>query len=223
LLNRSNPSTFYEPSARSPAKWPISGTKNRNERVAIGRSSGSNELASCLHTPNLIIEIATGLCYSAVTMAESKLVLKSDSEGNSKSLAEEARGTSLEISIHDGDGILYLTDNSIVHLQMRLSEFGTQVLKEARSIEHTEHVGSGAPEITAAHIDEAWWVSRRRIRRSKHPVLIAAMRIIETFGSAGVGIAATHLKDNWGAGLFIASTLFTVGAFLLEAQVSAKD
>src|SRR5258708_31834581 len=101
--------------------------------------------------------------------------------------AAAATKPSLAIQFNDDNELNHLTAHSVTHLTRRLGEFSLQVLREARSIEHTEHVGSGPPEITAAHIDEAWWVSRRRIRRSKHPILGAVARVTQAFGIAGFG------------------------------------
>jgi hypothetical protein len=64
----------------------------------------------------------------------------------------------------------HLTSNSKTHLEARIEQFTTQVITEAKAIEQREHVGKGPPEVTAAHIDEAWWVLRRRIRGARRPV-----------------------------------------------------
>src|SRR5580700_343533 len=88
-----------------------------------------------------------------------------------------AERPSLVIQFDDKAELMHLTPPSLTYVTRRLGEFGLQVLREARSIERTEHVGSGPPEITAAHIEEAWWVSRRRIRRSKHPIVGAMARV----------------------------------------------
>src|SRR5258708_37579524 len=74
----------------------------------------------------------------------------------------------VEIALQDDHGLNNLTEASKVHLRNRLGDFAAQVLNESRSIERAEHVGSGPPEITAAHIDVAWWGSKRRIRPSRH-------------------------------------------------------
>jgi hypothetical protein len=85
-------------------------------------------------------------------------------------------------------------------------------------------VGSGPPEITAAHIDEAWWVNRRRIRRSKHPFWGAVVRVAQAFGIAGFGIGVTSLKSkSWGPWVFAGCTVATFIAFLLEVYLQRTE
>jgi len=119
--------------------------------------------------------------------------------------------------------VTFLTTNSVNHIQMRLSDFAKQVLQEARAIEKTEHVGKGSPEITAAHIDEAWWVTRRRIRRARHPALMGLCRIVEGFGTLAVSVGATNLKSTWGIALFVGSVLVTATAYVVELQLARSD
>jgi hypothetical protein len=135
-----------------------------------------------------------------------------------------AEKPSLAIQFDDEHELDHLTPPSKTHLTRRLGEFGLQVLREARSIEHTEHVGSGPPEITAAHIDEAWWVSRRRIRRSKHPILGAVARVAQAFGIVGFGVGVSNLKaESWGPWVFAGCTVATFMAFLLEVYLQRTE
>jgi hypothetical protein len=129
----------------------------------------------------------------------------------------------LQVSTGDPRALDHLTHPSVVHLKNRLGDFCAQVLREARSIERAEHVGTGPPEITAAHIDEAWWVSRRRIRHAKHPVWNAIARLVEVCGVAGLGIGASNLKATWGPTLFVLSTVATIAAFLAEGFLARND
>jgi hypothetical protein len=145
--------------------------------------------------------------------------------GDSQAVAPAADAyQKLDLQLTDGQALQHLTDPSITHLKNRLSDFSGQVLREARLIEKAEHVGSGPPEITAAHIDEAWWVSRRRIRRSKHPILNALARLTEVCGVAGFGIGASNLTaKSWGPTLFIISAIATIVAFLGEGYLARNE
>jgi hypothetical protein len=141
-----------------------------------------------------------------------------------KTQGASAEKSSLTIQFSDDKELVHLTNPSLIHLQTRLGEFTVQVLRESRSIEHTEHVGSGPPEITAAHIDEAWWVCRRRIRHSKHPILGVIVRVAQAFGIAGFGVGIAYLKTTWwGAWLFAGCTLATFLAFLLEVHLQRTE
>jgi hypothetical protein len=117
----------------------------------------------------------------------------------------------------------HLTQHSVVHLEDQLGHFASQVVREAQAIEKSEHVGHGPPEVTAAHIDEAWWVARRRIRRRRHPYWLIFARAAETLGSAGFGVGATMLQKPSGVAVFIGSVVALLAGFLIEAYVSARE
>jgi hypothetical protein len=142
--------------------------------------------------------------------------------GQTNAGLNQASSHSLTLEI-GAETLAHLTTNSVTHVQTRLSEFASQVLHEARAIEKTEHVGKGSPEITAAHIDEAWWVCRRRIRRSRHPILIGLCRIFEGFGTLAVSVGFTNLKSSWGLTVFGFSVVLTATAYLVEMQLARSD
>ena|ERR1700676_1056879 len=135
-----------------------------------------------------------------------------------------AEKPSLAIQFNDGHELDHLTAHSVTFLTTCLGEFSLQVLREARSIERTEHVGSGPPEIIAAHIEEAWWVSRRRIRRSKHPTGGVVVRVAQAFGIVGFGVGASNLKSEWwGPWVFVGCAVATCIAFLIEVHLQRTE
>lgn len=136
---------------------------------------------------------------------------------------EPLKTCSIEVALEGSDALDNLTAPSRNHLTSRIAEFAVQVLREARAIEKSEHVGKGSPEITAAHIDEAWWVVRRRIRHSRHPVALTATRILQTVGSICVGLGITYVQHPWGATTFVAAALFTLGSFLAEQLLARGE
>lgn len=124
----------------------------------------------------------------------------------------------------DGPGSLeYLTVSSRTHLEGMVKSFTEQVVAEAKAIEQREHVGKGPPEVTAAHISEAWWVMRRKVRRGRRPFLTFLLRAIETLGAAGIGIGATNYSKRWGAVTFIVCVLIVCAAFVCEAFALRGD
>jgi hypothetical protein len=137
--------------------------------------------------------------------------------------AAPRKGDGISIRLEDSEALDHLTLNSKTHLVGRIQDFTSQVIGEAKAIEQREHAGKGPPEVTAAHIDEAWWVIRRRIRGVRHPVLTTTARAFETFGAAGIGVGATAFQKKWGPIVFIVSCLITMGAFLLEAYSTRRD
>jgi hypothetical protein len=98
-----------------------------------------------------------------------------------------------------------------------------QVLREGKATEESEHVGKGPPEVTAAHIDEAWWVMRRRVRRSRYPVLEVIVWVLQVPGASGIGVGATAVQQTWGAVVFVAGSLVKLVGFLVEVHLSRKD
>jgi hypothetical protein len=137
----------------------------------------------------------------------------------------------ISVRLEGMEGLDHLTSNSQKHLEGRIQDFAVQVIAEARAIEQREHAGKGPPEVTAAHIAEAWWVIRRRIRHARHPILLVVARALETFGVAGIGVGATvflsvgvtDFQKKWSPIVFIASCLVTMGAFLLEVYTARRD
>ena len=137
----------------------------------------------------------------------------------------------VSVRLEGSEGLAHLTNNSQAHLEGRIEQFTVQVIAEARAIEQREHAGKGPPEVTAAHIDEAWWVVRRRIRRARHPILAIIARALETLGAAGIGIGATiflganttDLQKKWGPLTFILSCIATMGGFLVEEFTVRRD
>jgi hypothetical protein len=128
-----------------------------------------------------------------------------------------ANADPVAVRLEGAEGLDHLTQSSKTHLEIRLRDFTVQVVAEAKAIEQREHAGKGPPEVTAAHVDEAWWVVRRRIRRARHPILTLLARAFETFGAAGIGVGASLFQARWGPTVFMASCLITMSAFLLEA------
>jgi hypothetical protein len=143
-------------------------------------------------------------------------------EGRAQAVPSRKSET-VSVRLDGTEGLDHLTSNSKTHLEGRIQDFTVQVITEARAIEQREHAGKGPPEVTAAHIDEAWWVVRRRIRRARHPILTLTARAFETFGAAGIGVGATAFQKKWGSVVFIASCLATMAAFLLEAYTARRD
>jgi hypothetical protein len=177
------------------------------------------------HVPFLLFEeISVLQRITMVSFAVSKNMSSPDTHLQLKTETVATEKRSLVVQFGDEKALDHLTNPSLIHLSNRLGDFAVQVLREARSIETTEHVGSGPPEITAAHIDEAWWVSRRRIRRSKHPILGVIIRVMQAFGIAGFGVGISFLKTTWwGAWVFAGCTLGTFLAFLLEVYVQRTE
>ena len=130
---------------------------------------------------------------------------------------------SLTVRLDGAESLDHLTASSKTHLEGRIQQFTVQVVAEAKAIEQREHAGKGPPEVTAAHIDEAWWVLRRRIRGAKHPILVVLARTIQAFGAAGVGVGATSFQAKWGQVVFMICCVATFGAFLLEMYAGKRD
>jgi hypothetical protein len=130
---------------------------------------------------------------------------------------------SITLQLEHIESLEYLTSNSRFHFERKITDFAIQVTAEAKAIEQREHAGKGPPEITAAHIDEAWWVVRRRIRHARYPILTLSARVLEAVGAAGIGVGATAFHEKWGAITFIVSCLTVMCAFLAEAYTANRD
>lgn len=102
------------------------------------------------------------------------------------------------------------------HFTASVQVYVRQLFNEALNIEGIEHAGSGPPEITAAHVEEAKWILIRRQRRhARSSRWIAILRIGQGLTSAAIGIGASNFKESWGAlmcigGVFVGSMLLIV-------------
>ncbi len=104
-----------------------------------------------------------------------------------------------------------------------LKEYAEMLLSESKSIETLEHTGSGPPEITAGHVEEAKWVlirrHRRRLRSSK---LATTARIGQFFASMTIGIGASNFSQQWGALLCLAGVILGSMLLFLEREIGRE-
>lgn len=124
--------------------------------------------------------------------------------------------TIVPLKFDDSSALDHLTTSSRSHLCKLMESFAAQVVKEAKAIEQNDHAGKGPPEVTAAHIEEAWWVTRRRVRRARNTTLLVSLRAFETLGAAGIGVGMTNYHANWGIFTFMACLFVTCAAYVLE-------
>lgn len=95
------------------------------------------------------------------------------------------------------------------------------LLSEASNIEEMEHTGSGPAEITAAHVEEAKWVLRRRQRnRSRNAAWLVILRIAQVALSIVIGIGASNLKEAWGPIASVAGGLTAAVLFIVEREIT---
>lgn len=98
-----------------------------------------------------------------------------------------------------------------------IREYTEQLFNEAKNIEDIEHAGSGPPEITAAHVEEAKWVLiRRRRRQARSTRWTVILRIGMVLMSAAVGIGASNFTKSWGAVLCVVCVF--IGSMLLVVE-----
>jgi len=106
------------------------------------------------------------------------------------------------------------------YLDKTVKEYADKLVVEANNIEKMEHTGGGHAEITAAHVEEAKWVSIRRIRKkaasSKWPVVL---RMIQIAMSAVIGIGASNFFQTWGALMCVGGILFGSISLIIEREI----
>jgi hypothetical protein len=116
-----------------------------------------------------------------------------------------------------------LTDGAKSYFNRAVKEHADKLFSEASNIEKMEHAGTGAPEITAGHVEEAKWVLIRRLRKTaRHSKWAVMLRIGQTLMAAAVGVGASNFVQTWGAvlcllGVFIGSVLL-----VLEREVTRE-
>ncbi|MHB8104591.1 MAG: hypothetical protein ACYDG5_03515, partial [Dehalococcoidales bacterium] len=89
-----------------------------------------------------------------------------------------------------------LTEAAKDTFQKYVVEYAERLKREAENIENMEHTGQGPPEITGAHLEEAKYVSLRRMRRKalsqkKHFIL----RFFQLSMTAVAGVGASNFSQ----------------------------
>ena len=81
-------------------------------------------------------------------------------------------------------------------MQNAVVEYAERLRREAESIERGEHIGDGPPQITGAHIEEAKFVSLRRMRRNSLSIKKTVLLRIGQLGTfAVIGIGASNFNE----------------------------
>lgn len=123
-------------------------------------------------------------------------------------------GTTVELSEELYE---HLSDNARKELDSAVAEYAAKVVSEARNIENMEHVGDPPPEITGAHIQEAKWVSLRRLRvhaqALRGGIVLRSFQLIATL-VLGLGLA--NYSEWWGPLTVIAGVLIASISLIIE-------
>ena len=113
-----------------------------------------------------------------------------------------------------------LTPGARAYFDKSVREYADRLLSESTNIEGMEHTGSGPPEVTAAHVEEAKWVLIRRLRsRARSSKRVAFLRIAQVLMSTVVGIGASNINDTWGVLLCLCGVVFFSMFLVLEREI----
>jgi hypothetical protein len=114
-----------------------------------------------------------------------------------------------------------LTDGARRYFYCSVKEYADKLLNEATNIEKMERAGTGDPEITAAHVEEAKWVIIRRLRRSSSKLKwVVALRLGQTLGACAIGVGASNFSQTWGAVMCVISIFFGSLMLIFEREIS---
>jgi hypothetical protein len=103
-------------------------------------------------------------------------------------------------------------------------EYADSLLSQARNIEDSEHTGSGPPEITAAHVEEAKWVLiRRQRRRAQESGWVSVLRVVQVLMAALTGIGASNFSQQWGAALCVVGVLVGSISLVVERELGREQ
>lgn len=123
----------------------------------------------------------------------------------------------------DSSYLTNLTEGAIDYYSSAVKEYAERLKREAQSIENMEHTGQGPPEITAAHVEEAKWISLRRMRLNTSST---KWNIFLRFGQLGssifVGIGASSFDETWGALLCVGGVLFGSLFLIVERELTRE-
>jgi hypothetical protein len=116
-----------------------------------------------------------------------------------------------------------LTDGAKHYFECAVREYADKLLSESTNIEKMEHAGIGAPEITAAHVEEAKWVLIRRLRRfAGSSRKVTFVRIMQTIMAAIVGVGASNFAQIWGAVICLVGILTGSVLLVVEREITRE-
>jgi len=114
-----------------------------------------------------------------------------------------------------------LTEGARRYFDCSVKEYADKLINEATNIEKMEHAGTGDPEITAAHVEEAKWVIIRRLRRSSSKSKwVMTLRLSQTLAAGAIGVGASNFSQTWGAVMCVASIFLGSLMLLIERELS---
>ncbi len=117
-----------------------------------------------------------------------------------------------------------LTENGRSHFDSAVKEYANKLYAEAKSIEEVEHAGHGLPEITAAHIEEAKWVTIRRLRRTvRYKGFLITVRISQFIAAALAGVGGSNVKEIWGTIILILGIAIGAASFIVEREITGGE
>lgn len=137
-------------------------------------------------------------------------------------MSEQSESLPAIVGEVNGSATVYkiLTPNAQAYFDKCVREYEDRLLSESTNIEAMEHTGSGPPEVTAAHIEEAKWVLIRRLRRrTGSSKRVAALRIGQILMSAVVGIGSSNFNTTWGALMCVVGILLFSMLLMIEREV----
>jgi hypothetical protein len=104
-----------------------------------------------------------------------------------------------------------------------VTEYAERLKLEAQNIEHMEHTGNGPPEITGAHVEEAKYVSIRRMRlRALSKRKTIPLRLGQIAMTAAAGVGASNISDLWGSGLCVGGIVVGLVLFVVENNINRE-
>lgn len=122
----------------------------------------------------------------------------------------------------EGDG--ELTQGAHKAFKSAVEDYAVRLIKEAKNIEKMERVGDGPAEITAAHIEEARWVSIRRMRlRNRSAKKAAGLKLLQNISSLLAGLGISSINSSWGVWICIVGVIGVAATYVLERDLSVES
>lgn len=115
-----------------------------------------------------------------------------------------------------------LTAGAQDHLIKQIETYADKIVTEAQNIEKMERVGSGPPEITTTHLQEAHWVYTRKMRRRSTSKWTWVLRILQFVVTVIIGVGASNTNQTWGIILTAVGVVSGAILFIIEREIE-KD
>jgi hypothetical protein len=113
--------------------------------------------------------------------------------------------------------LLNLSQTAQEIFEKAIVEYANRLRREAEDLEKSDHVGGGSPEITGAHVEDAKFITLRRMRKASSSKIFGYIaRLVQFAAAAIIGVGGSNFKELWGSLMCVGGVLVAAIFIVLE-------